>query len=117
MKTSLSYKFARAVKRLGVNHNSESDSAVIAMRREIANLDGGQVNFSVSIDRDGSWYAESTNVDGLLTGGDNQAEIDEMLKDAIFTYYNIESRHADDALLRSSGDVTNIKQQVQLATR
>lgn len=117
MKTSLSYKLAHIARNHGVDFKTEDDPTVLAMRKEMSRLDDGQVNFSVTVERDGTWYAESTNVDGLLTGGDNQAEINEMLKDAIFTYYGIDAKHCDDAILRSTGDVTVIKQQVQLATR
>lgn len=112
MKTSLSYKFANVAKKAGYKFRSHTNTDVIAMRDEIAKLGTNGINFNISIERDGSWYAESTNVDGIISGGFDVKEINEMLKDAVFTYYGVAPQHCDDTLLKSSGEVQTVKQQV-----
>jgi predicted RNase H-like HicB family nuclease len=114
MKTSLRYKIARAARSHGVNFKSHADEAVVAMRREISELGSNGIEFAVSIDRTGEWFAESITLPGIITGGNNPQDIDEMIKDAIFTYFGIDPRHCDDSLLKNIGDVTAIKQLVQV---
>lgn len=114
MKTSLRYKLARLARTKGVQFHSEDNEAVIAMRREIGSLGSNGIEFAVSIDRTGEWFAESVTLPGIITGGTNAQDMDEMIKDAIFTYFGIDPKHCDDTLLKNIGDSTAIKQLVQV---
>ena len=74
------------------------------MQESLNRLDGNKVEFSVTTNDDGSWYAYSTNIDGIFTSGDKNDNISEMLKDAVFTFYEVPSAYADDRLLKSTGE-------------
>lgn len=69
------------------------------MRHAISQLDHGIIQFSIHTKPDGTWLAQSSNVDGIITGGANQSDQDAMIKDAIFTYYGIAPKYAHDELL------------------
>ncbi len=114
MKTSISFKLAKIARKVGYDFHSHNNDAVVAMQREIGELGDSGINFLISIDRDGSWYAESTNVDKIISGGNKQNEIDAMIKDAIFTYYGVDPQHSVNSLLRSTGDTSTVKQMVQM---
>jgi predicted RNase H-like HicB family nuclease len=86
----------------------------MAMRKEIASHGSNGIEFSVSTSRDGEWFAESITIPGIITGGSNVRYIDEMIKDAIFTYFGVDPKHCDDRLLKNIGDVAAIKQLVQV---
>ncbi len=71
-----------------------------AFAQSLKSLDG--VEFAVEIYSDGRWVAESKNVDGMITGGTNVAEMDDMLKDAIFTYFGVSPTDTKNHLLQRS---------------
>lgn len=113
MKTSLTFKFATLAKKLGVTSHPLSCQKVKDMRDEIDALGSeGGVKFEVGMYPDGSWSAKSTNVDGIISGGFHQSEISEMIKDAIFTYYDIPPQYCNDALLKSSGEKKTVKNEL-----
>ncbi len=114
MKYSLRYKLASFLRTKGRGLSSAQSAEVIAMQKEISNLENKNINFEIKTYVDGSWMAKSTNVEGILTGGNNQKEINEMLKDAIFTYYGVPPEHADDRLLRNSGEPVTTEQRVHI---
>lgn len=116
MRTSISFKLAKIARKAGYNFKSNSNSAVLEMQKSIKDLGISGIQFSISINKDGSWFAESTNVQGLISGGQKSAEINDMLKDAIFTYYGIDAKHCDDRALKSSGEHTTVKQKVYVAS-
>lgn len=117
MKTSLSYRVARLARKYGYDFNSRNNEGIKKMLEDISKLGPAGISFSISTQSDGSWYAESTNVDGLLTGGFKLGELDETIKDAIFTYYDIDPKHCDDLLLKGSGDAQILKQQFNVAEK
>src|SRR5438477_11572991 len=114
MKYSLRYKLANFLRTKGRGINGAQSAEVIAMQKEITSLEGKNINFEIKTYVDGSWMAKSTNVEGILTGGNDQKEINEMLKDAVFTYYGIPPEFADDKLLRNSGEPVTTEQRVHV---
>ncbi|MEK7105143.1 MAG: hypothetical protein AAB865_00440, partial [Patescibacteria group bacterium] len=67
------------------------------METEIQKL--GSIEFKIELQPDGSWVAESTNLDGIITGGSKRQNINEMIKDAIFTYFEIPPHLCNGALV------------------
>src|SRR5688572_1693174 len=100
MKTSLTYRFYSFMKKYGVSPDALKDPAVIEMQREINSLENKNINFEIRSYPDGSWTARAMNVEGLLTGSRKQSDINELIKDAIFTYYGVHPKFANDTLLR-----------------
>ena len=49
--------------------------------------DESGIVFDIGMHPDGSWSVKSINIEGIITGGLDQSEMSEMIKDAIFTYY------------------------------
>lgn len=114
MKYSLRYKLANFRSRYGYNHHAEAQPDVLDMQRAIDALENKSINFAIQTYPDGSWIAKSTNVDGILTGGRNQGEANELIKDAIFTYYGVKPEHCKDVLLRNTGEPVTTEQTVQV---
>ena len=115
MKTSLAYKFSKFMREQGRRLNPLENEAVIHMRSEIDQLDEG-IQFTVSTYEDGSWMAKSTNVEGILSGGRDASEIPEVIKDAIFTYYDIPPKYCNDDLLRGTGEKKVVKREAFVTT-
>ncbi|MCL2451826.1 hypothetical protein FWD20_03055 [Candidatus Saccharibacteria bacterium] len=113
MKTSLRYKLVLLARRLGAKFDGSNDPNVIEMLREIKELGGLQ--FSIEHAPDGNWLAKSTNVDGILTGGDARDDVNGLIKDAVFTYYGIAPKYCSDTLIRLSGESKVIRQEVLAA--
>lgn len=113
MKTSLTFKFVTLARKMGIKPNPLSCQGVEDMRREIDTLGAeGGIKFEIGMYPDGSWSAKSTNVEGIITGGFNQSEIPEMIKDAIFTYYDIPPQYCDDRLLKGTGEKKTLKNEL-----
>lgn len=112
MKTSLSFKFANFARRYGVKFDTMQNPSVVKMREEIELLGKNGIEFSINTYGDGSWSAKSVNVDGIITGGINQAEFVEMIKDAIFTYYDIPPQYCEDQLLKGAGEKKTVKNEI-----
>ena len=104
------YKLARALRRLGFNFHEENDPRVKAMRETIRKL--GSIQFKIEVFPDGSWAAESMNLDGIITGGTNKDSINETLKDAAFTYFEIPPQLCNDTLMRASDEPMKLEQRV-----
>ena len=114
MKYSIRYRLASFGDRHGRNRHVETQPDVQAMQRALEALENKSINFSVQAYPDGSWLAKSTNVDGILTGGHNQSEANELIKDAIFTYYGVKPEHCKDVLLRNTSEPVSTEQSVQV---
>lgn len=104
------YTFAQALRRIGYQFHEELDPRVKAMQEAMLKL--GSIQFKTEVFSDGSWVAESTNIDGILTGGTNRQNINERIKDAVFTYFEIPSYLCNDALMKSSGETITLEQRV-----
>ena len=108
--TKAIYLFSQALRRLGVRFHEEQDPRVQAMQKTIHDL--GSIQFKIEIYEDGSWVAESTNIDGIITGGTNKDNINETLKDAVFTYFEIPPHLCNDALVKGSDEPLKLEQRV-----
>lgn len=90
MKYSLRYAFYNAVNK-ALNIKKKNIPEVETMLKEIKLANS--INFVITKDEEtGDWMAKSTNIEGILTGGSSSDNIDDMIKDAIFTYYGIDSK-------------------------
>ena len=107
---TLIYFFAQLLRRLGVNFREENDPRVQAMQEAIKKL--GSIRFHIEVLPDGSWAAESTNIDGIITGGTDKESINAMIKDAIFTYFGIPPQLCNDSLMKSSDEPLKLEQRV-----
>lgn len=57
-------------------------------------LSDGPLSFTVSIDENtGNWVAQCDQVDGMITGGKKEDDIESLLRDAIFTVAGIPREH------------------------
>ncbi|OGY52860.1 MAG: hypothetical protein A3B15_01680 [Candidatus Buchananbacteria bacterium RIFCSPLOWO2_01_FULL_45_31] len=104
------YNLANFARKCGYNLNEENDERVISMKREINRI--GRIEFKIEQFPDGSWTAESTNLDGIITGGDNTKNIASTIKDAIFTYFEIPPHLCSDSLLRGDNEPVTVRQNV-----
>ncbi|MBI4136276.1 MAG: hypothetical protein HY481_01880 [Candidatus Vogelbacteria bacterium] len=86
------------------------------MQEEIRRI-GGAIKFRIDHHPDGSWSAESVNVDGIITGSDDVKETNSIIKDAIFTYYQIPPYLCNDKLLKSDNEAVTVTQQVYATSR
>ena len=115
MKYGIRYKMAKTIKNLGINFDARECEAVHNMRDVIASLPGASIQFAISREPNGNWVAESINISGILTGGTAKDDAQEMIKDAIFTYFEIPARYCDDSIIRAVDKSITIKQEM-LAT-
>ena len=80
------------------------------MKREIGKI--GKIEFKTEQYPDGSWTAESTNFDGIITGGTSTQNMSSTIKDAVFTYFEIPSYLCVDTLLRGDNEPVTVRQSV-----
>jgi len=80
------------------------------MQETIKKLNG--IQFNIEISSNGSWTAESMNIDGILTGGTRKDRMNETIKDAIFTYFEIPPQLCNDRLVKSSNEPVKLEQRV-----
>ena len=90
------YKFSNLLRKVGFNFHENTHEKVLAMQAEMKRL--GKIEFKIEQYPDGSWTAESVNIDGIITGGDNSKSITNTLKDAVFTYFEIPPHLCNDTL-------------------
>jgi hypothetical protein len=95
----LTYTIANLLRRTGFDFHEADDARVQAMRAEIKRL--GSLKFKIEISPDGSWAAESVNLDGIITGSRHLKDMNALLKDAIFTYFEIPPHLCNDTLLNA----------------
>ena len=82
------YNLSNLARKINVDFKEDSNIKVLAMKNEIAKLNN-QIEFKIEHYPDGSWTAESTNVNGIITGGKNNKAITATIKDAVYTYFEI----------------------------
>ncbi len=105
------YLVAKQLRQWGYNFNEANDEQVQAMKREIQHLDG-KIEFKIEQYPDGSWTAESVNLDGIITGGADTKEITTTIKDAVFTYFGIPPYLCNDTALRTDNEPVTLRQRV-----
>ncbi len=101
---------SEALKKLGIDVSDGKHPAVLEMQRSIGRAGG--ISFKYEIYPDGSWTAESTNFDGIITGGRNTKEINSVVKDAVFTYFGVPTQNCKDELLVASNEPVSMRQQI-----
>jgi len=105
------YLTAAMLRRWGYRFNEDADPRVQAMKKEIQTL-GGRIEFKIEQYPNGSWTAESTNIDGVITGGDNTQAMSSSIRDAVFTYFGIPAHLCNDAMLRADNEPVTLRQHV-----
>ena len=108
--TKVVYTLAQALRRIGFNFHEENDPRVLSMTKAIRDL--GSIQFTIEVFPDGSWAAESMNIDGIMTGGTNKDNINETITDAVFTYFEIPPHLCSDALVKGSDEPLRLEQRV-----
>lgn len=114
LQNQLIYHAYNALRGRGVKFNESADPRVVEMHETIAALDNKAINFKIEQHPDGTWTAESTNVDGIMSGSKDPREIPELLKDAIFTYFEIPPQLCNDSLLRADNEPVKVEQTVHV---
>lgn len=110
MKREMIYWFAQGLRKVGFSLQEEKNIQVQEMQKAIKKL--AAIQFKIEVQKDGSWVAESVNIDGIITGGTNKDRINETLKDAIFTFFEIPPHLCNDALIQSSDEPIKLMQKV-----
>lgn len=105
------YRVAKTLRQWGVDFKEDQDPRVIAMKKEIASA-GGKIEFKIEHYPDGSWTAESTNIDGIITGGTNLEQQAPMIRDAVFTYFGIPPYLCNDILLKADNEPVTVMQRM-----
>ena len=78
---------SRILQKLGIGFDAKNHPSVRAMEHRIQEL--GSLEFKVEFRPDGSWTAESLNIDGIITGSRNAGDMNALIKDAVFTFFGI----------------------------
>ena len=104
------YNLSNLARKIGYNFNEEKDERVVKMKKEIEKI--GKVEFKIEQYPDGSWTAESINFDGIITGGTNAQNRSSLIKDAVFTFFEIPPHLCTDTLLRGDNEPVTIRQSV-----
>lgn len=105
------YFAANALRQLGYDFKEEADQRVQKMKKEIQRL-GGRIEFKIEQYPDGSWTAESVNLDRVITGGVSTKEITLTIRDAIFTYFGIPPHLCNDVILHADNEPVTLRQHV-----
>lgn len=109
--TKTIYNTAQILRKLGFDFKAEQNERVIEMNNEITSLGGG-IDFKIEQYPDGSWTAESVNVDGIITGGENIKDSAAIIRDAVFTYYRVPPQFCQDESLHSNNEPVTLRQKV-----
>ncbi len=104
------FNISHTLKNLGIGFNQTNYPKLVLMKDKIKELGG--INFKIEFYPDGSWTAESTNIDGIITGSDNVKELNSLIKDAIFTYFEISPQFCDNSFLNADNEPITVTQKV-----
>ncbi len=107
------FKIGQILRKMGIDLRAGKHLAVLNMKKKLKEIKG--IDFKIEVYPDGSWTAESINIDGIITGGKNIKEESSEIRDAIFTYFDIPSYLCDDNLLRGSNEPVTVFQRVWAA--
>ena len=110
MRNKLIFYTSQLLRKAGVSFHERNNPAVLEMEKRIREL--GSIEFKTEFYPDGSWTAESTNIDGIITGSTDTKEIAALMKDAIFTYFRIPAHLSNDVLLRANNEPVTVDQRV-----
>lgn len=104
------YNTSQFLRNLGINFHEENNPRIIEMRNKLHDLGG--IQFKIEFYPDGGWTAESVNIDGIITGDKDVKEINSLIKDAVFTYFEIPSYLCNDVLLKADNEPVTVLQKV-----
>ena len=104
------YNLFNLVRKLGFNFHEEKNEKVLKMKEEINKL--GKIEFKIEQFPDGSWTAESINLDGVITGSKDVRDISIFIKDALFTYFEIPAYLCVDTLLKGDNEPVTVMQSI-----
>jgi predicted RNase H-like HicB family nuclease len=105
------YLAARALRKTGLYLANPNAPQIEAMKREIEKV-GGRIEFRIEQYPDGSWSAQSVNIDGIITGGKTTKNLSSTIKDAIFTYFGLAPYLCDEELLKADNEPVVLTQRV-----
>jgi hypothetical protein len=105
------YLAAKQLRHWGCNFNENTDSRILAMKNEIQLL-GGKIEFEIEQYPDGTWTAESVNIDGIISGGTSTKELSSTVRDAVFTYFGIPPHLCNDSILHADNEPVTLKKHV-----
>lgn len=105
------YLIATQLRHWGYDFNENADRRILDMKQVIQHL-GGRIEFKIEQYPDGSWTAESVNLDGVITGGKNTKQATPTIRDAVFTYFGIPPHLCNDSVLRADNEPVTLKQHV-----
>ena len=104
---------SRVMQKLGIGFDVQNHPAVQAMEKRIREL--GSLEFKVEFYPDGSWTAESLNIDGIITGSRNARDMSALIKDAVFTFFGIPAYLSQEELLKGNNEPVTMRQTVWAA--
>ena len=110
MRNKIIFRASQLLRKAAVNFHERNNLAVLEMEKRIHEL--GSIQFKTELYPDGSWTAESTNIDGIITGSTDTKDRSALIKDAIFTYFKIPPHLSNDTLLRGNNEPVTVDQQV-----
>ena len=112
MKNQIIYKVSQLLRKVGFTFHEEANFQVQEMKKTIADLGG--IHFRIEVEKEGSWVAESTNIQGILTGGDvyGQKEVNTLIRDAIFTFFEIPPHLCNDQLVKANTERVEVAEKV-----
>ena len=105
------YFLYKTLRQVGINLENQNDVRLEAMRNEIAKA-GGKIEFKIEQYPDGSWTAESINVDGIITGDKITKNVSATIRDAVFTYFGVPPYLCQDDVLRADNEPVILRQKV-----
>lgn len=76
---------------------------VQVMFEKISELANGKLEFKISTMPNGDWVAESVNLPGILTGGTRDDDVNDLIADATFTFFDIPSKYCSALKLFNAG--------------
>lgn len=104
------FNINQVLKIFGIGFNQTDYPQLILMKDKIKELNG--INFKIEFYPNGSWTAESVNIDGILTGSDNVKKLNYLIKDAIFTYFEIPPQFCDNSFLKADNEPVTVTQKI-----
>lgn len=105
------YSVANALRHWGVDFHEQTEPRVVGMKKEIVRI-GGKIEFKIEQYPTGEWTAESTNLDGIVTGGKSRRDIPATIRDAVFTYFGIPPHLCNPRLLKADNEPVTTTQRV-----
>ena len=114
LQNQIIYFSSNQLRKLGVDLGESGSKQVATMKQTINALNNNAVEFQIENHPDGSWVAESTNIDGIITGSKDPREKLALIRDAIFTYFEVPPQFCRDELLLSDNEPVQVKQSLHV---